>query len=99
MLATGMLERMRGLLGRKPLGDDEGLLLDPCSSVHTLGMKYPIDLVFLTAGWRIGRIIAELQPLRMAWHPGARRALELRAGAARQLGLSAGQELAWQERD
>jgi uncharacterized membrane protein (UPF0127 family) len=97
MLAENSLERMRGLLARPPLEEDQGLLLSPCSSVHTFGMRYPIDLVFLDRGWRIRRVVAGLRPLRLAWAPGAHMTLELAAGAAGTLGLKPGQALAWQQ--
>jgi uncharacterized membrane protein (UPF0127 family) len=97
MLAENVLERMRGLLGRPPLADDQGLLISPCSSVHTFGMGYPIDLVFLDRAWQIRRIVAALRPLRMAWAPGAHMTLELAPGVAGALRLEPGQALAWQE--
>lgn len=96
MLATNSLERMRGLLGRPPLEEDQGLLLSPCASVHTFGMRYPIDLVFLDGAYRVRRVVAALRPLRMAWSPGARMTLELKAGTAAALGIRAGQELHWE---
>jgi hypothetical protein len=97
MHATTTLERMRGLLARPPLCRGEALLISPCSSVHTFGMKYPIDLVFLTAGWRVRRIVPALRPLRAAWSLGAAMVLELAAGAAAALGLAPGQELLWRD--
>lgn len=58
--STGMLEvrvlnswpsRMRGLLGT---GRDAGpVLLTRCSSVHTLGMRYPLDLLFVGEHGRV----------------------------------------------
>ena len=97
MRATTTLERMRGLLSRPPLGRDEGMLLVPCSSVHTFGMRHPIDLIFLTGAWRIRRVVPSLKPLRMAWSLGAAMVLELASGAAAALGLAPGQELQWRE--
>ncbi len=36
-----------GLLGRDALEADSGLWLEPCNSVHTFGMRFPIDVLFL----------------------------------------------------
>ena len=47
MVADNALTRMRGLLARPPLGRGQGLLIKPCNMIHTLGMVYPIDVVFL----------------------------------------------------
>lgn len=43
-VATGLRERTRGLLGRDAL--DGALLLRPARSVHTVGMRFPIDVAF-----------------------------------------------------
>src|SRR4030088_896304 len=39
--------RRKGLLGRNGLPAGEGLWIVPCESVHTFGMKFPIDLVYV----------------------------------------------------
>jgi len=90
-------ERMRGLLGRAPLAPDEALLLEPCASVHTFGMRYPIDLAFLDRSGHVLRIIAAVKPRRVALRPGARATLEMAAGAAAALGLRPGDRLEWRD--
>lgn len=47
-IADSLLTRMRGLSGRKSLGEDEGLLIVPCPSIHMFGMKFSLDVVFIT---------------------------------------------------
>jgi uncharacterized membrane protein (UPF0127 family) len=86
--ATGnSFERMRGLLGRSALKTGEGMLIKPCNAIHTLGMRYPIDAVFLGKDDRVLRIVRELKPLRTASCLRARGVLELAAGEAERLGL------------
>jgi uncharacterized membrane protein (UPF0127 family) len=85
---------MRGLLGRKPLAADEGLLLTPCSSVHTSFMRYPLDLVFLESDLTVLGIREHVKPWRVAGWVGARSVLELRAGACGERGLRPGDKLA-----
>ena len=46
-IADTFFTRLVGLLSRKSLSDDEGLLLSPCASIHTIGMRFPIDVLFL----------------------------------------------------
>jgi hypothetical protein len=46
-LADTSLTRMWGLLGRSGLGAGGGLWIAPSSGVHTMGMKFPIDVVGL----------------------------------------------------
>jgi len=55
-------ERMRGLLGRTALGDDAALVIKRCGSVHTLGMKFAIDLVFVDKANRIVKIKGDVRP-------------------------------------
>ena len=55
-------DRMRGLLGRDGL--DGALVLRPCRSVHTIGMRFPIDVAFCTRDLRVLRTV-ELRPNRV----------------------------------
>jgi len=75
-------QRFRGLLGRPPLGCDEGLLLTPCRAVHTYGMRTPLDVVFLDGEARVVALYPALPPRRRtAWHGAATRVIELAPGA------------------
>lgn len=44
--AHSMFARMRGLLGKKTLPDSHGMVILPCNAVHTIGMKFTIDIRF-----------------------------------------------------
>src|SRR5215210_6170549 len=79
-IADGPLSRLRGLLGRDELGDEEGLLLTPESSVHTWFMRFPIDVVFLEADLTVLSVRESLRPWRTAGQRGSRSVLELPAG-------------------
>lgn len=46
-IACSFFARMKGLLGREGLEPGESLWIRPCNSIHTIGMKFPIDAVFL----------------------------------------------------
>jgi uncharacterized membrane protein (UPF0127 family) len=46
-------ERMRGLRGHPPPGSREAMLFRRCRSVHTVGMKDAIAVVFLDRGMRV----------------------------------------------
>jgi len=80
--ATSLFARMKGLLGRRGLGPDTAMLIDPCTSIHTLGMRFPIDVVFLDSRNTVTAIIAAVKPGRF-WVSGgwkARRVVESEAG-------------------
>ena len=98
-IATSAWERMRGLLGRPPLAHNEGLLIRPCNSVHTMGMKYPIDVIYLDRDHCILKIVPKLQPQRLSFCFGASATLELCDGSAKKFKLNLGDQLFWQISD
>jgi len=68
------------LLGLSRLDRDEagpGLLIPRCASVHTFGMGFPLDLVFLDADGLPLTVRLAVPPRRLAWHRGAAAVLEL----------------------
>ena len=60
--ARSFWERLRGLLATRPECLDGGVLcLEPCSSIHTFGLGYPIDVAFLD---ECGIVVAARRRLR-----------------------------------
>ncbi len=81
-LADTFWTRAVGLLGSRDVGG--GLVLEPCSSVHTWFMGYAIDVLFLDLNGRVLAVYAAMPPWRMTrWVRGATRVVELAAGGAR----------------
>lgn len=91
--ASGPLGRLRGLLGRRALAPDEGLLLRPCRRVHTFGMGFPIDVLLCDGDLRVLGV-ETLSPWRASSRArGARCCIELPAGTARRWGVEPGARL------
>ncbi|MCG8430869.1 MAG: DUF192 domain-containing protein [Candidatus Omnitrophica bacterium] len=91
--ARSFLTRARGLMGSRTLPEGKGLLLEPCNSVHTCFMRYPIDVVFIKERTIIG-IVQNLAPWRLSpvfW--GATCALELPAGTVALTSTKLGDEI------
>ena len=90
-VAESPASRMRGLLGRSSC--DGALLIRPARSVHTLGMRFPLDVAHLDAELRVVRTV------RMDRHRlgrpvrGGRAVLEAEAGCFRRWDLKVGDEL------
>ena len=59
--------RFIGLMGHPPLGNGRGLFLAPCGSIHTLFMRFDLDLIFISRDFRVVRVVTEVKPWRMAW--------------------------------
>lgn len=79
-VADRPIARLVGLLGTADLAPGEGLWLEPCRSVHTVGMPIPIACAFLDGDGRVLRIVDPLPPWRMARAAGARAVVETVAG-------------------
>jgi uncharacterized protein len=92
-IADSPLPRMRGLLGKRDLRSEEGVLLRPAGSVHTFFMRFPIDIVFLDRDGRVLRIAESVRPWRTAAARGAKAVLELRAGECARRRLLTGDVL------
>ena len=85
-VTEGALERLVGLMGRPGLARGQGLWIEPCHSVHTFFMRFPIDVVYVDRDRRVIDVCHSVAPWR-AHLPrvGARAVLELPAGAAAAL--------------
>jgi uncharacterized membrane protein (UPF0127 family) len=88
--ATTFLARLRGLLFYAPLVPGEALRISPCNAVHTIGMRYAIDVVFVAADGSILKVVPGLPPWRMASCRHAVEVIELAAGQASVNGLHTG---------
>jgi uncharacterized membrane protein (UPF0127 family) len=74
--------RRRGLLGRTSFPEGSAVIIAPSSAVHTFGMKFPIDVVFVSRDGRVLQINASVPPFRIAVAWRAFAAIELPAGTA-----------------
>ena len=95
-LAADPFNRMRGLLGKASLSPDEGIILQPASSIHTLFMRFPIDVIYLDDKGAIKKVVADLAPFRFSWARGAHTVIEVPPGSTRLLDLLPGDRLIWQ---
>ena len=79
--ANTVLKRMVGLLNRGHFEQGEGLLFDRCYGIHTFGMRFPIDVLFLDKDLRVIRAVKALPPYRTSIVKKAVYVLELPVGA------------------
>lgn len=94
--ARSLIDRAVGLLGGwgRRGAAPVALRLQPCASVHTCGMRKPIDVVFVDRGGQVLRVCAALRPWRVAAARGATATWELPMGEAQRLGIRRGSRLA-----
>lgn len=85
--------RRRGLLGRSSFQAGEGLWIVPCESVHTIGMKFTIDVLFLSRDNRVLKIRPNMGSWRISGCLRAYSVLELPAGASAAAATQPGDQL------
>jgi uncharacterized membrane protein (UPF0127 family) len=83
-VASSGARRSKGLLGRKGLAPGEGLWIVPCEAVHTFGMQFSLDLIYLDRKHRIKKIRRNVPPWRMSACLTAHSVIELAAGSIRE---------------
>lgn len=59
-------KRLKGWMGKKKPQSSEGLLLIPCKSIHTLFMKFPIDVLFIDPSGKVIHLIEQMKPWRFS---------------------------------
>lgn len=81
-------EAMVGLLKHRCLQENEGMLIATSGAIHTLFMRFAIDVVFLNRDLAVKKIYHSLKPFRFTWHHfGTSAVLELPAGRCERLGI------------
>ncbi|MCX6381376.1 MAG: DUF192 domain-containing protein [Armatimonadetes bacterium] len=90
-IAHRLARQTVGLLGRTSLNSTEGLWLEPCNGVHTIGMRFPIDVVYLDKHGCVLSVRRGIVPFRICLPVRSTRAmLELRAGTAESCAIQVG---------
>lgn len=93
LIAESFAQRTVGLLMRSRLQPGSGIWFDRCSTVHSLGMRMAIDLVFLDRDFRIVRTMTAWGPSRIAHCSQATSVLEVASGVIAQLQWRVGDQL------
>ena len=95
--ARRMISRMRGFLMRPAPRNGEGLLLSPCKGVHMYGMRFPLDVLFISRDGRVVSSYPNLEPgQRTPLQRGAYHALELPVGTIKRTGTEVGDAITWE---
>ena len=93
-MAQSFRQRIVGLLGRSELPAGEALVFPSCRSIHTIGMRFAIDVIYLGDSGKVVAVEAACQPGRIlapVWE--AHAVVEMCQGAAVAAGLATGDQL------
>ncbi len=93
-VASTSRARRRGLLGRDGLAPGSALVITRCNAVHTVGMRFVIDVAFVDAAGCVRKVVQRLPPWRMAMSPRAVAAIEFAAGQLGEGAVRPGDRLA-----
>jgi uncharacterized protein len=92
-LADTFYTRLVGLLRDKTLEYGDGLWIKPCNSIHSIGMRFKFDAVFLDKNLRVVHLVREMKPWRISKMVfSAHSVLELPAGHISQTATELGDQ-------
>ncbi|MFH1715004.1 MAG: DUF192 domain-containing protein [Elusimicrobiota bacterium] len=96
IFADSFYKKMKGLLGRKSLPQDTGMLFTGAKQIHCFFMGFTIDVVFLDKRKKVIKIYHNLKPWRVtSYILRAKYVFELPEGTARNADLSEGDKMSW----
>lgn len=97
-VAQTAVQRVKGLLGRECLEDGQGLLFRGAGSMHTLFMRFPIDIVYADKNGKVIKLAEAVGPFKLVAAPlRCYYALELPAGAINESKTRVGDRLSFDQ--
>ncbi|HEY5996442.1 MAG TPA: DUF192 domain-containing protein [Candidatus Deferrimicrobiaceae bacterium] len=95
--ASNFLGRLKGLLGVEELVPGAGIWIHPCNSIHSFGMRFEFDALFLDAEGQVVGAYSRYQRNRISRiHRNARGVLELPAGIIEATGTEVGDAIVFE---
>ena len=92
--ASSFFKRFMGLMYRREMGEEHGLLLTPCNEIHTFGMRFDIDTIAMSKEGEVLFIDRAVPPRKARKKvKGGYMMLELCSGVSDKLGISVGDKL------
>lgn len=92
--ATGFFSRLMGLIGKDLLEDGAGLWMARCRAIHTFGMRFPIDVIFVDRHMTVKKMVEGVPPFRpIVLCVSAKGVIELPAGAIEKAQVQPGDKI------
>ncbi len=91
LVADSYFSRFLGLMGKKEIAPRSAICFPKCNSIHTLFMRFPIDVVMVGSDGTVVKIVEAMKPWRLIlpeWK--AKHVIEMRAQECRSLGITEG---------
>jgi uncharacterized membrane protein (UPF0127 family) len=93
LTAFDSASRRTGLLGHTTLPEGTALIIAPCNAIHTIRMRFDIDVAFVAKDGRIVKLRHAVPPWRMAASLGAFAVIEMAAGTFARRDVKVGDKL------
>jgi uncharacterized membrane protein (UPF0127 family) len=93
-LADNFYSRLFGLIPRKSISTGEGLIIDPCNSIHMFFMRFPIDVLFVDKNNVVVYIVENIKPWRISkvvWN--SKYVVELPVGTVKKASTTVGDKI------
>ena len=65
-LASTFVKKLKGLLMTDGIGEEEGLIIENCNSIHSFFMRYTFDAVFISKGFKVVDMVKYFRPYRVS---------------------------------
>lgn len=98
VVADTLPRRLRGLLGRPKLSPGTGIVMRPGWSIHTMFLRFAIDVMFVDTNQVVLKVVPSLRPWRARFCMGAHDVVELAEGECARHGIEAGDRVTWAAR-
>jgi uncharacterized protein len=98
-VADTAAKRRTGLLKHERLEPGQGMWIVPCEAVHSFGMKFPFDVIYLDRKKRVRKTRAAMVPRRLSGCWLAHSVLELPVGAIEASETRVGDQLSFDKLD
>lgn len=92
-MAVNFWSRFKGLLFTDGFFAGQGILIKPCSSIHTIGMSYCIDVLFVNSTGKIVKIVIGMKPYRLTSCAGSAYVIEVPIGTIVGTGTQLGDQV------
>jgi len=97
LVANSFLRRLIGLLNKSSLEPSEGMFFYKAPAIHTIGMRFPIDILFLDASRCVVKVLQQVKPNRILPYIKSQYTIELSAGQSEEKNIRLGERLHWEE--
>ena len=95
-LASSLVDRFFGLMGRRRIEEGGGLLLTKSASIHSFFMRFRFDAIFVDKDNRVVKVVPSMRPWWLAFGGrGAKDTIELPAGVAERTNTRRGDQLVY----